>query len=192
MIMRTLASHLTSRRVVAGLTCAVALGAGSAVWAASSASAAPAQPSATIPMCTAGDLAVWVNLQQADAAAGTGYYPLEFTNISHHACGTGGYPGVSATGANGKQLGDAAARNPVYPARSVTVPAGGTVHALFSWGSAEVSTSGCKPTTAQELKVYPPNSRTAISTFFDLPSCTLGGSHVYLHVSVLVPGTNIR
>lgn len=192
MIMRTLASHLTSRRAIGGLTCAVALGAGSAAWATSSASAAPAQPSATIPMCTASNLAVWVNLQQANGAAGTGYYPLEFTNISGHACGTGGYPGVSATGANGKQLGDAAGRNPVYPARSVTIPAGGTAHALFSWGSAEVSTSGCKPTTAQELKVYPPNSRTAISTFFDLPSCTVGGKHVYLHVSVIVPGTNIR
>ena len=190
--MHTLGSRLTSRRAIAGLTSAVALGVGSAVWAASSASAAPAQPSATIPMCTASDLAVWVNLQQADGAAGTDYYPLEFTNISGHACGTGGYPGVSATGANGKQLGDAAGRNPVYRARSVTIPAGGTAHALFSWGSAEVSTSGCKPSTAQELKVYPPNSRTALSTFFDLPACTVGGSHVYLHVSVIVPGTNIR
>ena len=190
--MRTLASHLTSGRVIAGLTCAVALGAGSAVWATSSASAAPAQPAAIIPMCTASNLAVWVNLEQANAAAGTGYYPLEFTNISGHACGTGGYPGVSATGANGKQLGDAAGRNSIYRAQSVTIPAGGTVHALFSWGSAEVSTSGCKPEVAQELKVYPPNSRTAISTFFDLPACTVGGSHVYLHVSVIVPGTNIR
>jgi len=190
--MRTLASHFTSRRAIGGLACAVALGAGSAAWATSSASAAPAQPSATIPMCTAGDLAVWVNLQQANGAAGTGYYPLEFTNISGHACGTGGYPGVSATGAAGKQLGDAAGRDPVYPARSVTIPAGGTAHALFSWGSAEVSTSGCKPAKAQQLRVYPPNSRTAISTFFDLPSCTVGGKHVYLHVSVIVPGTNIR
>ena len=129
-------------------------------------------------MCTASNLAVWVNLVLADGAAGTGYYPLEFTNLSGHACGIGGYPGVSATGANGKQLGDAAGRNPVYPVRSVTIPAGGTAHALFSWGSAEVTTSGCKPTTAHELKVYPPNSRTAISTFFDLPSCTVGGSPV--------------
>jgi hypothetical protein len=190
--MHTLASRLTSRRAIVGAASAVALGIGSAVWATSSAFAAPARPSATIPMCTASNLAVWVNLEQADGAAGTGYYPLEFTNISGHACGIGGYPGVSATGANGKQLGDAAGRDPVYPARSVTIPAGGTAHALFSWGDAEVTTSGCKPTTAHELKVYPPNSKTAISTFFDLPSCTVGGSHVYLHVSVIVPGTNIR
>ena len=190
MSMRTLASHLTSRRAVAGLTCAVALGAGSAVWATSAASAAPAQPSATIPMCTTSDLAVWVNLEQADAAAGTGYYPLEFTNTSHHACGTGGYPGVSATGANGRQLGDAAGRNPIYRARSVTIPAGGTAHVLFSWGSAEVSTSGCKPTTASLIKVYAPNQTKSTLGFFSLLSCSLP-HHTYLHVTVLRPGTNI-
>jgi Protein of unknown function (DUF4232) len=181
-------SRRTARRAAIGLTAAVALGAGSAAWAATSASAA--QAPAAVPGCTAGDLAVWVNLQEAQGAAGTFYYPLEFTNISGHACATGAYPGVSATGASG-QLGAAAARNPIYPGRVVTIPAGGTAHALLSYGDAEVSTSGCKPTTASALKVYPPKSYTAISTFFDLPACTIGGSHVYLRVAVIQPGTHI-
>lgn len=182
-------SRRTARRTVIGLAVAVALGTGSAAWAATSASAAPA--AAAVPGCTAANLAVWVNLQEAQGAAGTFYYPLEFTNISGHACATGAYPGVSAIGANGRQLGDAAARNPIFPGRVVTIPAGGTAHALLSYGDAEVSTSGCKPATADTLKVYPPNSRTSISTFFDLPACTIGGSHVYLRVSVIEPGTNI-
>ncbi len=184
-------SRRTARRAVIGLTAAVALGAGSAAWAASSASAAPAWASAAAPGCTAADLAVWVNLQDGQGAAGTFYYPLEFTNTSGHACSTGAYPGVSATGAAGQQLGDAAARNPVYPGRHVTIPAGGTAHALLSYGNAEVSTSGCKPKTATLLKVYPPRSYTALSTFFDLPACTVAGSHVYLRVSVIEPGAGI-
>lgn len=176
------------RRLVAAASAALAIGIGSAAWAATSASAAPAP--AAVKACTAGQLSVWISPDALNGAAGTFYYPLEFTNHSTHACATGGYPGVSALGFNGKQLGDAAARNAVFKGKVVTIPAGGTAHALFAYGNAEVSTSGCKPKTAMELRVYPPNSKTAINAFFDLPSCSLG-HHVYLTVSVLQPGTNI-
>ena len=73
-------------------------------------------------------------------------------------CTLTGYPGVAATNATGKQLGDAAGWNPLYPARLVTIPAGGTAHADLFWSDGEVFTSGCKPTQASLLKVYPPNS----------------------------------
>jgi len=181
----------TKGRMVAGLSAAVVLGIGSAAWATASASAAPAAPAAAAPACTAADLAVWVNEEAAQGAAGTAYYPLEFTNTSGHACATGGYPGVSATDASGRQLGDAAARDPVFRGHVVVIPAGGTAHALLGYGAVEVSTSGCKPKAATQLKVYPPNSRTAINTFFALPACTVGGSHVYLRVAVIQPGTRI-
>jgi Protein of unknown function (DUF4232) len=186
--------RFTRGRLMAGLSAAVVLGTGSAAWAATSApsaSAASAARAATVPACTATDLAVWVNEEAAQGAAGTAYYPLEFTNTSGHACATGGYAGVSATDAGGHQLGDAAARDPVYRGHVVVIPAGGTAHALFGYGAAEVSTSGCKPTTAAQLKVYPPNSRTAINAFFSRPACTIGGSHVYLRVAVIQPGTKI-
>ena len=179
------------RRAAAAIGAALALGTGSAVWAASAASAAPAAASALIPVCTAGDLAVWVNADAASGAAGTFYYPLEFTNTSNHTCRTWGYPGVSATNANLHQLGDAAQRNHLYTPHWVNIGAGGTAHALLGYGDVEVSTSGCKPKTAAQLKVYPPNSRTAIDTFFALPACTIGGSHVYLRVAVIQPGTQI-
>jgi Protein of unknown function (DUF4232) len=182
-------ARLAPRRLAAGLSAAVALGIGSAAWATSSASAAPAP--AAVAGCTAGDLAVWVNEGALSGALGTWYYPLEFTNVSGHPCATGGYPGVSATSASGRPLGDAAARDAVYPGRVVVIPAGGTAHALFGYGAAEVSTPGCKPATAALLKVYPPNSRTPIDAFFDLPACTAAGSNVYLFVAVIEPGTNI-
>jgi Protein of unknown function (DUF4232) len=190
---RRAAGRRTGGRLAAGLSAVVGLALGSAALATTSASAAPARPAtsaAAVPGCAAADLAVWVDQEAGSAALGTWYYPLEFTNTSGHACSIEGYPGVSATDAAGRQLGDAAARDAVYPGRTVVIPAGGTAHARFGWGAAEVSTSGCKPETAAELKVYPPGSATARFTFFDLAACTIGGSHVYLSASVIQPGTH--
>jgi hypothetical protein len=181
----------TIRRAAAAVAAALALGTGSAVWAASSASAAPAAPDALIPVCTAGDLAVWVNVGAMQGAAGTWYYPLEFTNTSNHTCRTWGWPGVSATNANGRQLGNSAQRLTLYTPHWVNIRAGATAHALLSYAAAEVSTSGCKPTNATLIKVYPPNQRTADYGFFSLPACTVGGGHVYLRVAAIQPGTSI-
>jgi hypothetical protein len=72
----------------------------------------------------------------------------------------------------------------------VNIPAGGTAHALFAYGNAEVTTPGRKPATASAIKVFPPDSLTADHAFFDLSACTLPG-HVYLRVTVIGPGTNI-
>ena len=96
-----------ARRAAAAVAAALALGIGSAVWATSSASAAPSAPSAIPPVCTTANLSVWVNISEGNGAAGTIFYPLEFTNTSNHTCRTWGYPGVSALNASGKQLGDA-------------------------------------------------------------------------------------
>src|SRR3984957_227305 len=104
----------TIRRAAAAVAAALALGTGSAVVAASSASAAPAAHSNLLPVCTAGNLAVWVNADAGSGAAGTFHYPLEFTNTSNHTCRTWGWPGVSATNARGHQLGDAAQRLTQY------------------------------------------------------------------------------
>jgi hypothetical protein len=185
-----------TRRIAAAALAAAGLGIGSAVWAATSASAAPFAPfapsassvlSAIPPVCTTANLAVWVDRDGGNGAAGTIAYPLEFTNVSNHTCRTWGYPGVSATGGSGQQLGDAAARSALYPAAWVNIPAGGTAHAVLFYGSAEVSTSGCRPVTASAIKVYPPNQFSASHGFFSLPACTLKG-HGYLRVTVIRPG----
>ena len=182
------------RRIAAAAAAALALGTGSAIWASTSASAAPTTPAvkaALLPVCTAGDLAVWVNYGAMQGAAGTFYYPLEFTNHSNHTCRTWGWPGVSATNATGHQLGDAAQRLHYYTPGWVNIGAGATAHALLAYGNAEVQTSGCKPTDASLIKVYAPNQRTADFGFFSLPVCTVGGGHVYLRVANIQPGTNI-
>ena len=185
-----------ARRAAAAAAAALALGIGWAVWATSSASAAPSAPSASSvptaipPVCTTSNLSVWVNVSEANGAAGTIFYPLEFTNTSNHTCRVWGYPGVSAVNTSGKQLGDAAGRNPLYAGAWVNIPAGGTAHALLSYGDAEVSTSGCRPAAASLIKVYPPDQTTSAFGFFDLPSCSLP-HHTYLHVTVIRPGTNI-
>ena len=182
-------SLFSIRRAGIAAASALALGVGAVVWATSPAAAAvsaanrPADPA----RCATSALSVWVDANQNNGAAGTIESALEFTNISGKPCTLIGYPGVTATSATGKQLGDGAGWNPLYPARLVTIAAGGTAHADLFWSDGEVFTSGCKPTQASLLKVYPPNSATAKVGFFDLPVCTLRNHH-YLSATVIHSG----
>src|SRR5215467_11564714 len=118
-----------TRRRVAAIGATLALGIGSAVWAATSASAA----SPPIPECTTSNLAVWMSPDRGNGAAGSIYYPLDFTNVSNHTCYLVGWPGVSATNANGTQLGSPAARDSTPPRQIVNVPPGGTAHAVLRY-----------------------------------------------------------
>lgn len=164
----------------------VTLGAGAAGWGASAASAAPSGPSA----CTAADLAVWVNTSEADAAAGTVGYPLEFTNISRRACFVRGYPGVSALGGKGQQLGSAAVRAPGTKAVRVTIAAGGTAHAELLWADvANYPASTCKPADTSLVRVYPPNQKGSDVGFASLTACAAKGD-IYLQVTAIQPGPN--
>ena len=95
--------------VVAG-TIVAALAITSAAFAATASpgSAAARAASAAIPKCTAalgqtGNVSAWVAADQGNGAAGTIYYPLEFTNLSGRTCSMRGFPGVSAIGRNGRQ-----------------------------------------------------------------------------------------
>ena len=58
---------------------------------------------------------------RVNGAAGSMYYPLQFTNLSRHACAMRGFPGVSAVDRNGHQLGSPASRDHVIPARTVVL-----------------------------------------------------------------------
>lgn|SRR5512146_2452851 len=178
------------RRAAIASASALTIGIGAAVWATSSASAAPAAPAASTPRCTAADLSVWLNLGEASAAAGTAFYPLEFTNVSHHACHLFGYPGVSALNANGKQLGNAAGRNARFKATTVTIAAGGTAHADLGWATVEnFPANKCKPTTAMFVRAFPPGAKHSDLAFAPLHSCSLKGD-TYLFITTLRPGPN--
>jgi len=133
---------------VAGLIAASAAYAAGSSGAALTADTSRAAPAA-VRACTAGDLGAWVAVTQGNGAAGSIYYPLQFTNLSRHACAMRGFPGVSAVGRNGHQLGSPASRDHVIPVRTVVLAPGATAHAILRYGDVEVATSpGCHPTTA--------------------------------------------
>jgi hypothetical protein len=104
--------------VVAILSGCTATGAqGTGVSASSSthtpaATSAPVQTSApnSHPECTTAALEVWLGIGVGGGAMGSTYYPMEFTNVSAHACNLTGYPGVSAYG--GGHSGSPASRVP--------------------------------------------------------------------------------
>jgi hypothetical protein len=173
-------------RVIAAVVAAVGLGAGSAVWAASAASAAPAEPA--ILECTTSQLAVWVYANPGGGAAGSYDLPIGFTNVSKRACYLRGYPGVSALNSRQVQLGSAGGRDPGTPNNIITIAAGGTANAnLRVTDVYNFTPSACKVTTAAYLKVYPPNSKTALIAFFSYPVCSKAGP-VYLHVQRVQAG----
>jgi Protein of unknown function (DUF4232) len=146
---------------------ALALAGGGGAWAASAVSAS------TFPIgqCVPSDLAVWVNPDSADHTAGTTYYHLEYTNVSHITCFLWGYPGVLATTLGGKQLGAAALHNDPVKEKNVYLAPGGTAHSVFGYVDAAVDPS-CKPAAAAYLKVYVPGAFGPNRAFFSLPVCT--------------------
>jgi hypothetical protein len=179
------------RRTIVATAAALTLGIGGAVWATTAASAAPAATrAAAAPACATANLSVWVDISQGSGAAGTIFYPLDFTNTGSRACTLHGFPGVSATNANTGQIGRAAGWDPLYKAKTVTIPAGGSAHAILSWVEiGNFTASGCKPTTASLIKVYPPGSKTAAFGFFSLQGCrSTKALYTYLYVTTIQPG----
>jgi Protein of unknown function (DUF4232) len=193
-------SRAGRRAVVVAGTAVAGLAITSAAFAASS-SAASAGPgaarvaSAAIPKCAAlgqhGYVSVWVADGQANGAAGTIYYPLEFTNLSGHSCSMHGFPGVSAISRSGRQLGSPARwRSGGGTPRTVIVRPGATVHATLAYSDAVVgSVTGCDPvSTTSELRIYLPDQRSAtFAFFFDLTACSHAGP-IYLGVGPIKPG----
>ncbi len=140
------------------------------------ASTAPATPPSTpsAPACSPADLSAAVNASPGGAAAGSTYYPLNFTNTSKSSCYLYGYPGVSfVTGPSGSQIGEPASRNPAIAPSTVILPAGGTAHVTIQVVDAlNYSKSDCKPVTAHWLKVFPPGQFTALYIKFSALTCS--------------------
>ncbi len=185
----------TARRVAAVIaaTSVAGLLAVSAAFAASSPGTVltsdTARAPAPVPACAAGDLGAWVAVTQGNGAAGSIYYPLQFTNLSRHACAMRGFPGVSAIDRNGHQLGSPASWDHVVPARTVVLAPGATAHTILRWSDVAVTTApGCHPTVSTfELRVYPPGQYSATYAAFDLEACSRPGP-VYMSVEPVLPG----
>jgi hypothetical protein len=134
-----------------------------------------------------------VALGQGDGAAGSTYYPLDFTNASGDACTLFGYPGVSfVTGVGGSQIGNAASRNPAFASEAVTIPAGGVVHATLQVVNAQnFPRADCHPVTAHWLRIYPPNQTAPLYLSFTAPACSARAkSGGILAVEAVRPGSS--
>jgi Domain of unknown function (DUF4232) len=164
---------------------AVAAGSPGAVLTADTTHVAPA----AVRACAAEDLGVWVAVSQGNGAAGSLYLPLQFTNLSRHACAMRGFPGVSAIDRNGHQLGSPASWDHVIPSRTVVLAPGATAHTILRYSDVTVSSApGCHPTFGTfELRVYPPGQRGATYAAFDLQACSHAGP-VYLGVEPVRAG----
>src|SRR5579859_2786646 len=130
---------------------------------ASAPSSAPA--AGGVAVCQSASLAITVNDGQASGAAGSTYYPLDFTNTSSAPCQMYGFPGVSfvtaATG-TGLQIGAAAQRSQAFAKVAVRLAPGGTAHAWLKVAVAgNYPATSCHPVTAHWLRIYPPGETAA-------------------------------
>ena len=183
----------TARRVAAVIAAASLTGliAATTAFAAGSSGtrlAADTAPAA-VPACTAADLGAWVAVDQGNGAAGSIYYPLQFTNLSGHTCAMRGFPGVSAIDRSGHQLGSPAGWATRVAAHTVVLAPGATAHTILRYSDVTVTTApGCRPVfTTFELRVYPPGQYSATHAAFGLEACSHAGP-VYMSVEPVLPG----
>ena len=138
---------------------------GAANSSASSGGMSAASGTAGLAACQPASLRVAINADAAGGAAGSRYYPVNFTNTSGSACGMYGYPGVSLVTAGdnaGRQIGAAAQRNPAFGKQPVRLAAGGVAHAWLQVAEAgNYPLSACKPVTAHWLRVFAPGQTVA-------------------------------
>jgi hypothetical protein len=167
--------RISRRRALIGLATAITVAAGTAP--------AAARAAAThAPACQSHQLVT--TLGNANGAAGSVYYTLQFANLGG-ACTLSGFPGVSAVNATGTQLGKAAAHSG-GGGKTVTLKAADPRKGTFSTASATLRitealnypSATCSPTLAYGLRVYPPNQKAGVAV--PLPFAACGSSSVSL------------
>lgn len=128
----------------------------SAAPAPTSAPPAKLKPATNPADCKVGELKL--SLAGGDAAAGTVYRELRFTNIGGRDCVIHGFPGVSyVAGDDGHQVGPAAFRDG-KKGPAITLKPGRTVFAPVGFVQVRnYDPAVCKPTEVRGLRVYPPH-----------------------------------
>jgi hypothetical protein len=134
--------------------------------------------------CSTNQLVIWINTQ-ANGAAGSSYYNLEFTNLSAKTCLLAGYPGVSAVNLGGHQDGSSAARNAVIVPKAVTLEHGRSAIAILQiTNTGDYPAASCHSGLAAGLRVYPPNQSIAKVVPFPFAACLATGQS-YLHIEAV-------
>jgi hypothetical protein len=179
----------TLRRLAASGTATVLLAGGATALAATAASAGTgatsttgttqtanthAAQAATTPRCLNTQLAVSVR-DVGDDDEGIYNLNVDFKNTSRTTCHLDGYPGVSAVGTHGNQLGNAATRNAYWPARIINLTPGYTAHSVLAYDSYAAHNSACAPATANGFRIYPPGDYYAMYAPYKVTACTKTG-----------------
>jgi hypothetical protein len=140
---------------------------------------------AAAPRCAAANTFVWLALSP-NGAAGTIYYPVEFTNLGGTTCTLRGYPGVAAINGAGLKLGRAASRIGAT-VTTVTLKPHQTAHANL--GIEETGAVICHPVNAAGLQVYAPSQKVRrIVSNFTFQACR---HKLYLRVFPVTPGIGV-
>jgi Protein of unknown function (DUF4232) len=127
---------------------------------------------ASTPRCSTAGLVIWLDTNPG-GTAGSLIYRLELTNLSGHTCALFGYPGVSAVGLSGRQLGRAATRDHGRAAHTVTLRNGHTAVSLVRIVNVgNFPSATCGQVTAAGLRVFPPNSATSKIVPFPFRACS--------------------
>lgn len=158
---------------------------------AATASASTSQPApGTSPgngICGVDQLSVGSRQPAGAGAAGHRYLVITFTNTSPSLCVLDGHPRVDFVGkAHGTQLGTSADR--VGELRRVSLRPGKTTTALLRIANTgDYGAAQCQPTTAEGLRVYPPDSRLRVLLQYRTKACQaeLGHGHSQLQISAV-------
>jgi hypothetical protein len=173
------------RRLGLGIFAAAVL-AGAAVAVPAAALASSGQHAASVAKCSNSNTYAWLALAP-NAAAGTTYYPIEFTNTGKSSCTLYGYPGVQGLASASKTVGPAASRV-TQTRKTVTLAPGQTAHATLGIVVAG-NIAGCQSAAASGLQVYAPNeTRKQIITNFSFTACK---NKIYLHVYPVQSGLGL-
>jgi hypothetical protein len=138
-------------------------------------------------VCNTGTLTV--DLGPGDAAAGTVYVPLRFTNKGSRPCVIQGFPRVSyVTGDNGTQVGPAAQPEGARYGW-VTIPPNGVATATLAMVQVlNFDANACKPTAVRGLRVYPPPERASLFVPTEGTGCAGNPPSPQLRITSIKPG----
>jgi len=172
------ASAITGRKMLAG-SCLAALAMLTAACGSSGPAATPTRtvtvtatpsaagsptvtpsPSGPLPCATTG---LKLTVGASNGAAGTIFYPLDFTNTSGSACTMYGYPGVAfVSSPGGSQIGAPASRRTAAAPAVITLPPGATAHATLAVSDVLIGNNCKHQQQVSWVQVYPPDQFSAL------------------------------
>jgi hypothetical protein len=144
--------------------------------------------------CPASRLKVTIDIGAAGAAAGSTYYPIEFTNASAVSCRLDGYPDAWFGTSAGHRIGAAAGRDRGVTAHPVHLPPGATAHAwLQVTDAANYPAKACRPVIAHVLLIRAPGAASASPVRRAFPACAAAmHGHGILTIQPVLPGRASR